>query len=117
MANKGLDVVLDVPAINEIIVFANHYRQGVTASADTIRTLCAQMQDNESLAGGDGEEIRENFKIIGEGCTQLEQSVEKIVTVLNNRLETMLQMNKGKISGDSKDTAKKAAGDMRIIKE
>lgn len=118
MANKGpLDVVLDIPAINEIIVFANQYKMEVSEKADTIRTLCKSMTDDESLSGGDGEEIKANFQTIAAGCNQLEQSVKKIVSVLNSRLEKMIQMNKGTTTADSTDAAKKAASNMGVLKE
>lgn len=118
MGNKGpLDVVLDIPAINEIIVFANQYKQEVSEKADTIRTLCKQMSDNESLSGGDGEEIKANFQIIASGCNQLESSVDKIVSVLNSRLETMIRMNKGQTTAQSSEDAKKASSKMGVLKE
>lgn len=118
MGAKGpLDVVLDIPAVNEIIVFANQYKMDVAEKADHIRTLCKQMTDNESLQGGDGEEIKANFAIIANGCNQLEQSVDKIVSVLNNRLETMIKMNKGTTTANSSDAAKKAASNMGVLKE
>lgn len=118
MATKGpLNVVLDIPAINEIIVFANQYKQEVSEKADTIRTLCKQMTDNESLSGGDGEEIKANFQVIANGCNQLEQSVEKIVSVLNSRLEKMIKMNKGTTTADSSESTKKASASMGVLKE
>ncbi len=118
MGNKGpVDVVLDIPAINEIIVFANTYKQEVAEKADTIRTLCKQMSENESLSGGDGEEIKANFQVIANGCNQLEQSVDKIVSVLNNKLGTMLKMNKGTTTAASSDAAKKASKNMGVLKE
>lgn len=118
MATKGpLNVVLDIPAINEIIVFANQYKQEVSDKADTIRTLCKQMTDNESLSGGDGEEIKANFQTIATGCNQLELSVDKIVSVLNDRLEKMIKMNKGTTTATSAEAAKKAASGMGVLKE
>ena len=118
MGNKGpLDVVLDIPAINEIIVFANQFKQEVSEKADTIRTLCKQMTENESLNGGDGEEIKANFQSIATGCNQLEQSVDKVVSVLNNKLEKMIQMNKGTTTAASSEAAKKASQNMGVLKE
>jgi hypothetical protein len=118
MAGKGpLDVVLDIPAINEIIVFANQYKQEVSEKADTIRTLCKQMTENESLNGGDGEEIKASFKEIAKGCNQLEQSVDHIVAVLNSKLDTMIKMNKGTTTGAASDEAKKASNSMGVLKE
>ena len=49
MANKGpLDVVLDIPAMNEIIVYANTYKNEVSDAIASIKTLCKQMTDDES---------------------------------------------------------------------
>lgn len=118
MANKGpLDVVLDIPAMNEIIVYANTYKNEVSDAIASIKTLCKQMTDDESLNGGDGEEIKANFQQIAEGCQTMEKSIEGIVKVLNDRLEKMIQMNKGKTTAASTDAAKKAASNMAIIKE
>lgn len=118
MGTKGpLNVVLDIPAINEIIVFANQYKMDISEKTEHIRTLCKQMTDNETLSGGDGEEIKANFGIIANGCNQLEQSVDKIVSVLNNRLEKMIQMNKGKTTANATDAAKKASSNMGVLKE
>lgn len=118
MAGKGpVDVVLDVPAINEIIVFANQYKSDVIEKADRIRTLCNQMSENESLSGGDGEEIKANFLIIANGCNQLDTSVQHIVSVLNSKLEKMIKMNKGATTADSAEAAKKAANQMGVLKE
>lgn len=118
MGNKGaLNVVLDIPAINEIIVFANQYKQDVSEKTDLIRTLCRQMSENETLSGGDGEEIKANFQTIAQGCAQLETSVEKIVSVLNTKLEKMIQMNKGTTTAASSEAAKKASQNMGVLKE
>jgi len=118
MGNKGpLDVVLDIPAINEVIVFANQYKQEILQATDTINTLCKQMSENESLSGGDGEEIKANFQVIAQGCLQLEKSVNKIVNTLNTRLETMIKMNKGQTTAESSDTSKAAASKMGVLKE
>jgi methyl-accepting chemotaxis protein len=118
MGAKGpLDVVLDIPAVNEIIVFANQYKAEVSEHVSAIRSLCKQMTDNESLNGGDGEEIKANFVVISNGCSQLESSIEKIVTILNQRLEKMIQMNKGKTTAEATEAANKAAKNMNIIKE
>lgn len=118
MGNKGpVDVVLDIPAINEIIVFANQYKQEVSDKADTIRTLCKQMDENESLNGGDGERIKANFRDIAAGCNQLERSVDKIVNVLNSKLETMIKMNKGTTTAAATDATKAAKSNMGVLKE
>lgn len=118
MANKGpLDVVLDIPAVNEIIVFANQYKVEVAERSDHIRTVCKQMTDNQSLQGGDGEEIKALFNVIADGCSQIEQSVEVIVSVLNDRLGEMIKMNKGITTSAASDAAKSAASKMGVLKE
>ena len=59
MSTKGpIDARIDVGALNEVIVYANQYRQEVSAKADAIRTVCRKMEDEESLKGGDGDHIR-----------------------------------------------------------
>ncbi len=118
MAGKGpVDVVFDLPAVNEIIVFANKYKDDVQTSADEIRTICKQMSENESLSGGDGEEIKANFQQIANGCNHLEKSVETIVKVLNDRLESMIKMGKGTTTANSSDAAKKASSNLGVLKE
>ena len=116
MGNKGpLDAVLDIPAINEIIVFSNQYKQEVSEKADHIRTVCKQMTENESLNGGDGEAIKASFEDIAKGCNRLEKSVEKIVSVLNNKLDTMIRMNKGTTTATATDAAAAAKRKVGVL--
>lgn len=118
MGYKGpLDVVTDGPAINEIIVFANQYRQEVSEQTDLICNICQGMTDNEALNGGDGEEIKANFKTIASGCKQLESSVKNIVDNLNKNLESIIKMSKGTTTAASTDAAKKAAAGMGVLKK
>lgn len=118
MGNKGpINVVLDIPAINEVIVYANQFNQEVGESANTIRTLCNQMTANETLSGGDGEQIKEAFGNIAKGCNSIEKSTAAIVRILNDRLSKMLQMNKGKTTDSAMEAAQKAQKQMGVIKE
>lgn len=118
MSNMGpLDVVLDKSAINEIIVFANGYRQGILQSVDTITSLCQQMNEDESLNGGDGEDIKASFRTIAAGCNKLEKSVQRIVDNLNVSLQGILDMDKGKTTATSTESAKAAANNMGVLKK
>lgn len=118
MAGKGpIDVVVDAPSLSEIIVFVNRSRFTITDEADSIRAICKQMSDNKSLSGGDGEEIKNNFKIIADGCQNLVKSFDHISAVLNERLSVLTQMNKGKITAESTEEAKKAAKKMGVLKK
>lgn len=118
MGAKGpVDTKIDTNALNEVIVFANQYRQDVTDRADTIRKLCRQMEENETLKGGDGEVIRENFMKIAQGCNNLDSSTEKISKVLNDRLGKAIEMYHGKAVGSTAEDAQKAAKKVGVLKE
>lgn len=117
MAAKGpVDTKIDTNALNELIVFANTYRQDVTERVDSIRKLCRQMEENESLKGGDGDIIRENFVKIAEGCNNLDKSTETIIKVLNDRLGKAIEMYHGNTLGDSEEKAAKASKNVGVLK-
>lgn len=119
MAGKGpsQNLIIDVSVLNEVIVFANSYRTEIAEKADTIRAICRRMQDEESLKGGDGEQIRNSFDVIGKGCNDLNTSAQYIVEVLNDRLEAAIKMRHGESLGDSVDTAAKAAKSVGVYKK
>lgn len=107
---KGsLDMVVDGPALNEIIVFANQLKQECGERAEHIRKICTNMEEEESLAGGDGDVIRENFKQIATAITKLETSISYIVAKLNTSLEHITRMYAGKNTAASTDAANAAA--------
>lgn len=111
---KGsLDMVADGPALNEIIVFANQLKQDCSEKAEHIRKICLNMEEEESLAGGDGDVIRENFKKVATGINKLEGSISYIVSKLNTNLEAVTRMYAGKntqASSDAADAASKKTG-------
>jgi hypothetical protein len=118
MANKGLlDTKIDVMALNEIIIFANHYRSEVTERVETIRKLCKQMEEEESLKGGDGDQIRANFEKIASGCNQLDKSTEYIVKVLNDKLGTAIKMRHGSTTNAATEAVTQAANKTGVLKE
>lgn len=114
MGAKGpLNANIDVGALNEIIVYANSYRQDVTAAAEQIRHLCENMEQEESLKGGRGDVIRENFAKIAQGCVKLEKSTEHIVRVLNDKLKPAIDaLKKGsaEAAAEKMDAATKKSG-------
>ena len=118
MAGKGpLDAKIDTGALNEVIVFANQYRQDVSDKADQIRHICASMEEGESLKGGDGDVIRENFAKIAIGCNNLDKSTQYIAKVLNERLGNAIEMRHGKAIGSSSDSMDKATQKVGAFKE
>lgn len=116
MSTKGpIDARIDAGALNEIIVYANQYRQEVAAKADAIRTVCRKMEDEESLKGGDGDHIRECFVTLAKGCNQLDKSTEKIVAVLNDKLAVVVGMRHeeiSKVASEAVTSANKKVGFM-----
>lgn len=114
MAVKGaVNTSIDVNELSSLIVFARRYAEEVGAASDEIRTLCAGMAEEESLKGGDGEMIREQFAKIGTACASIDKSVQYIVRVLNDKLKTSLQMTHTTASSTSEDaisSASKKAG-------
>lgn len=118
MAGKGpIDTVIDLPAINELIVFMSKYRMEVIEKTQRIITICKTMSEDESLNGGDGEEIKNNFITIATGCNKLSQSVEYIVNKLNDKLSVGIDMTKGKTTKDSTEKSKTAAAKLGVMKE
>lgn len=118
MGTKGnLDTKIDTVALNEVIVFANQYRQEVTDASNEIRSICQNMENEESLQGGDGDVIRENFKAIAQGCNNLDRSTEKIVKVLNDKLSVAINMRHGSTIGDSSDKVTAATKQVGVLKE
>lgn len=111
---KGeLDMVADGPALNEIIVFANQLKMDCSEKAEHIRKICLNMEDEETLKGGDGDVIRDNFKQIATGINKLEGSITYIVTKLNASLEAVTKMYAGKntqASSEAVNTAAKKTG-------
>ena len=118
MGNKGpIDVVVEAPAVNEIIVFANQYRQEILEATSTITAACQRMTEEESLNGGDGEEIKANFQTIAAGCVTLEKSVKVMVDGLNKNLESIIKMSKGTTTAASSVAAKSASNKMGVFKK
>lgn len=118
MAGKGpLDARIDTGALNETIVFANQYRHDVSDAADQIRRICAMMEEEESLKGGDGDVIRENFAKLAVGCNNLDKSTQYITKVLNDKLASAIQMRHGQTVGSSTETMDKAAQNAGMFKE
>lgn len=109
MAGKGpLDTKIDTGALNEVIVFANQYRIDVSQKAQDIRRICASMEEEESLKGGDGDVIRENFAKIAVGCNNLDKSTQYIAKQLNERLGHAIEMRHGKSVAGSTDSINQA---------
>lgn len=105
MGFKGqLDANIDVGALNEVIVFANAYRQDVLGNAEEIRKLCDNMLEEESLKGGRGEVLREQFANIATGCQKIEKSTEHIVRVLNDKLKPAIEALKAGSASNAADT-------------
>lgn len=118
MAVKGeLNTTVDIPALNELAVAAKGYSMEVNDRIDLITTLCTQMQDEKSLEGGDGDNIRANFMEIAKGCQILADSLKKIDRVLNEKLAVALKSQKGLTTQQSDESAKKAAAGMGIVQE
>ena len=118
MSTKGkLDTIVDAPALQEIIVSANRLRQECTKSADNIRKVCLNMEEEESLKGGDGDIIREAFASISSGVTNLEKSLSFVTQTLNNNLEKILKMVAGKSTGAMQEETQAATKKMGIFKK
>lgn len=118
MAGKGpLDTKIDTAALAEVIVFGNQYRQDVSQRSADIRRICKQMEDEESLKGGDGDVIRENFAMIAVGCKQLDDSTQFITKVLNEKLGVAIHMRHGQTVGSSGDNMQKAVKQAGVFKE
>ena len=118
MAGKGpVDTVIDTGALNELIVYAGQYKADLDDAAREIIELCKKMEEEESLKGGDGDAIRENFREISKMATNLMQSVNYIHKVLNDKLGNAINMRHGQTVGDSSEAIKKAASKTGVMKK
>lgn len=116
--NKGpLDVAIDPAAVSDIIIFSNEMRIAISERVESIRAICQRMTEEESLNGGDGENIKALFKTIGSGYLNLEQSVKVIVDGLNEKLNKILQMTKGTTTAAAEDVTKAAAKNIGVMKK
>lgn len=118
MAGKGpMDAKIDTQALNEVIVFANQYRIDVKDQSERVRRICMNMQTEESLSGGDGDVIRDNFMKIAVCCEQLDNSTEYIVKVLNDKLGAAIQLRHGAAIGNSTESMDAAVKNTGVFKE
>lgn len=110
MAVKGaVDTKLDPNALASLVVFINRYQDEVNTASTEVRTICRKMEDEETLKGGDGEIIRQEFATIASGFVNIENSVHYVVKVLNDKLKSVIDMNKGTTTADSQDQVNSAA--------
>lgn len=117
MQKGPMDVKLDGSAVSEIIVYANGFKRDVDERAQQIREICSKMTENETLQGGDGEEIKAAFKAIAAGCQNIETSTATIVAGLNTKLEKIIEMTKGKSTAEALEAAQAAAKNMGAVKK
>lgn len=116
MAKKG-KTEINVEALTEIVMFARSYRTDVEESASEIRRICQTMLDDDSLKGGDGDVIRENFASIAAGCSNIAKSTEKIASILDKQLGKSILMKHGQAIGTSTDSIQRAAKKAGVKKE
>ena len=118
MGVKGaVNTTIDVNELSSLIVFAKRYSEEVSAASDEIRTLGSGMAQEESLKGGDGEAIREQFAKIGTACSNIDRSVQYIVDTLNEKLKSALQMTKSTASSQSEDAVASAVKKAGVLKK
>lgn len=118
MGLKGSsNAVLDASAMNEVIVFANQYKRDVQGDAEQIQAICRTMEDEESLKGGDGENIRANFITISKGCENMVKSMDEITKYLNDVLYKILATKQGKSDMGATEAAAKAAAAAGVNKK
>lgn len=118
MAATGMSQIkLSTESLDELIVFSNKYRQEVSNSADEIMKICRQMEENEALKGGDGDQIRENFATIAVACKGLNESTTYISKILNDRLKKAIDMTKNRTGASSEEAIKKASSKTGVFKK
>ena len=115
--NLQSSVNISIDAMNELIVATNMYRQEVDKAADEIRLICQQMEDDESLKGGDGDLIRENFKAISVSCRGLHDSTKYIAGVLNGKLSHAIKMMEGRTAAASTEAIQQANAKTGVFKK
>lgn len=116
MSTKGnMDTKLDAGALNEIVVFANMNQREIASEAQEIITICRQMEDEESLKGGDGETFRAAFSDIAKGANKIAKSTEQISEILDKRLGQLIELNKDKFAGSAKEQTATAANKAGVM--
>lgn len=116
MAVKGdVDAVVSRSALNEIIIYMNQYHTQVTEKVTMAQGICQRMLDEESLKGGDGEQIREGFQEISKGLSNLSKSIDKIVRALNKNLGATMEASQNKYGAAAKDKATAAANKTGVL--
>lgn len=104
--NKGpVDTKIDTAALNEIIIFANQYKNDLDEKATEISNICDTMKSDESLAGGSGENIRAAFEAISVATSKLKESTEKIASSLDETLGKALEAGKDAQARSVEETA------------
>lgn len=118
MGVKGaVNTTIDVNELSSLIVFAKRYSEEVSAASEEIRTLCRGMAEEESLKGGDGEQLREQFAKIGTAYGEIDKSVQYIVKTLNDKLKSALEMTHTTASSQSEDAINTAAKNAGVFKK
>jgi len=118
MAVKGtVNTSIDVNELSSLIVFAKRYADEVSQASDEVRTLCRGMAEEESLKGGDGENFRNQFAQIATAYSNIDKSIQYIVTTLNEKLKKALTMTKNSSSAASADMAAAAAKKAGVLKK
>lgn len=117
MAKGPLDTKIDLSTLNTIIVFANQFSRDCGDRSEDIITICRKMETEESLAGGDGEEIRKSFEEIAKGAAHIGKSAKQISKILDSKLGKGLDLKKGHYSAQAMEETSKAADSAGVIKK
>lgn len=115
--NKGLDTTVDTAVLNGLIVSGNMFCKDTLEISDSISTIARKMEDDESLKGGDGDQIRESFSQIAVGAKNVSKSAKQITHVLNDKLDKALKAKQGRFGADSSSQAKTATAKAGIQKK
>ena len=115
---KGtVDTVINIQALERVVVQGKIYQRNTNAAASEISKICADMMDESHgyLSGGDGDTIRENFEYLSKACTALRASTNTIVSEVDAHIAPALAMQNGKTMVNA-DSAAKAAKKTGVLK-
>ena len=115
MANKS-QVNIDPDALEEFIISLNKFKFIAEEEHKKILRETSSMLENESLSGGDGDQLRESFQGVADASTNLYSSLEQWVAMLDQQLEKAYGMKQGTFSKASAEAMAANKKTMGILK-
>lgn len=117
MAQKGPALNMNPAALEAIIVATNRTKAVIGEESENIDHVCTNMEQEESLKGGGGDDIREKFAEISDGTKKIKASLEKAVKNLNDSLEKLIPLLKAQVDDETASRVKSQVGKAGVYKK